>query len=142
MDVTYVAMVIHLCCKYLAPMFHTYVTSVSFECCVCFAMPTHVFFPSVSDICCKYFNCFGRMLQMFHLNVIKIDLVLHILQWDPSTAATYCSCWARLHVCLCAGGTTMWARNTEQRGPLCSRGRRCGVGPHMKQAQQARTSEH
>jgi hypothetical protein len=24
------------------------------------------------------------MLQMFSLNVVKVDLVLHMLQWDPS----------------------------------------------------------
>jgi hypothetical protein len=36
-------------------------------------------FASVSDICCKCFNCFGRMLQVFHLDVAKVDLMLHML---------------------------------------------------------------
>jgi hypothetical protein len=49
-------------------------------------------FAGVSDVCCKCFNCFERMLQVFHLVVAKVDLVLHVLQWDhvpqpPATAA-------------------------------------------------------
>ena len=36
-------------------------------------------FPGVSDVCCKYFNYFGRMLQVFHLNIIKVDFgVTHV----------------------------------------------------------------
>ena len=73
---TYVASVSSECCIY----FHTYVESVSSRCCVCFAMSTHVF-PS----------CFERMLQMFPLDIAKIDLVLHMLQWTPSIAVTCCS---------------------------------------------------
>jgi hypothetical protein len=48
-----------------------------------FAMATHMFssffwsFASVSDVCCKCFICFGRMLQVFYLNVAKVDRVLH-----------------------------------------------------------------
>jgi hypothetical protein len=42
------------------------------------------------------------MLQMFHLNVAKVDLVLHILQWDPPATATYCSYWG-IVVCHRAG---------------------------------------
>ena len=34
---------------------------------------------AVLDVCCKCFNCFGRMLQMFSLDVAKKDLVLHML---------------------------------------------------------------
>jgi hypothetical protein len=34
-------------------------------------------FISVSDVCCKCFNCFERVLQMFHLDV-SIDWVLHL----------------------------------------------------------------
>jgi hypothetical protein len=49
------------------------------RCCICFAMATHVFF-RVSDVCCKCFNCFGHMLQIFPLDVAKVDLVLHMLQ--------------------------------------------------------------
>jgi hypothetical protein len=37
-------------------------------------------FASVLNVCCKYFSCFRRMLQLFHLNVAKLDLVLHIFQ--------------------------------------------------------------
>jgi hypothetical protein len=44
-------------------------------------------FASVSDICCKCFSYFGRMLQVFHLDVTKLDLVLHMLHWYPAAAA-------------------------------------------------------
>jgi hypothetical protein len=27
------------------------------------------------------------MSQMFHLNVTKVDLILHMLQWDPLASA-------------------------------------------------------
>ena len=67
--VTYVS---HICCKCLIRMlhmFHTYVASVSSGCCICFAMATHVF----------SFNYFGCKLQVFHLNIAKVDMVLHML---------------------------------------------------------------
>jgi hypothetical protein len=49
-------------------------------------------FASVSDICCMCFICFEHILQVFHLNITKIDLLLHMLQQDPSAADAYCSC--------------------------------------------------
>jgi hypothetical protein len=55
-----------------------------------FAMATHVFpsffwcFVSVSDVCCKCFSYFGRTLQVFNMDVAKVDCVLHMLQcaWE------------------------------------------------------------
>jgi hypothetical protein len=32
------------------------------------------YFASVSDVCCKCFSYFRRMLQVFHLNVVKVYL--------------------------------------------------------------------
>jgi len=55
-------------------------------------------FPRVSDVCCKCFNCFGRTLQMFPLDVAKVDLMLHMLQWDPYAATACCNYWARVGV--------------------------------------------
>ena len=73
-------------------MLQAYVSSVSYVCCKCLIWMLHTFamafkcffrcFASVSEVCCKCFNCFGRMLQVFNLNVAKADLVLHMLQWD------------------------------------------------------------
>jgi hypothetical protein len=40
-------------------------------------------FISVLNICCKYFNCFGRMLQVFHLDVAKVDQMLH-MSWGAT----------------------------------------------------------
>jgi hypothetical protein len=34
------------------------------------------------------------MLRVFHLDVAIVDLMLHMLQWDPPTVVAYCSCWA------------------------------------------------
>jgi hypothetical protein len=80
--------------------FHIYVASVSSKCLYMFALATHMFssffdvFTSVSDVCYKCFSCFGRnILQVFHLNVAKVDLVLHMLQREPPAAAACCSCW-------------------------------------------------
>jgi hypothetical protein len=44
-------------------------------------------FSSVSDECCKYFSCFGHMLQMFHLNIAKVDRMLHMLNGTHFAAA-------------------------------------------------------
>jgi hypothetical protein len=73
-----------------------YVLNVSSRCCIYFAMATHVFSGAL-DVCCKCFSCFGCMLQVFRLSVAKIDLVLHMLQWNPLAAATCCSCWSTVH---------------------------------------------
>ena len=98
-------MAIHVCCKcfYLdvakvdmdvayTCMLQAYISSVSYVCCKCLIWMLHTFamafkcffrcFASVSEVCCKCFNCFGRMLQVFNLDVAKADLVLHMLQWD------------------------------------------------------------
>jgi hypothetical protein len=39
----------------------------------------HVFFASVSYACFECFNCFVRMLQMFRLDVLKVDMVLQLM---------------------------------------------------------------
>jgi hypothetical protein len=41
---------------------------------------------------CKCFNCFRRILQMFPQDISKVDLMLHMLQWDPSAAAIGPAC--------------------------------------------------
>jgi hypothetical protein len=71
----YVARVLSKCCIYLE-VFHPDVAYVSHMlqvfssgCCTCSAMATHVF-PW----------CFIRMLQVFYLDVAKVDLVLHMSQ--------------------------------------------------------------
>jgi hypothetical protein len=35
----------------------------------------------VASLCFKRFRCFRRLFQMFRLDVLKVDLVLHMLQW-------------------------------------------------------------
>jgi hypothetical protein len=62
-------------------MFHTYVASVLYGCCICLQWFSRVFkcFASVADTCCKCFSYFVRMLQVFYLDVSKVDRILHIL---------------------------------------------------------------
>jgi hypothetical protein len=90
LGVEYVSHIYCNCFIQMFHMFHTYVLSVSSGCCIYFAMATHVF-PGVSDVCCKYFNCFGRMLQVLsrcyksrsvvaHITV-KLICSTHLLQW-------------------------------------------------------------
>jgi hypothetical protein len=97
-----------VCCTcfiWVLHMFHTYVASVSSECCICFTHMLQVFhlyatyvlqwlhtcFPRVLGIYFKCFNYFECMLQMFPLDVAKVDLALHMLQWDLSAAVACCS---------------------------------------------------
>jgi hypothetical protein len=78
----------------------------------------------VSYVCCKRFNCFGRMLQIFSLNVTKVDLVLHMLRWNPFAAAVYyCSYWVRLHTRGCGEDTSGRCGKSCQR-----RSTRSGMG--------------
>ena len=62
-----------VCCKcvYLdvADVFHTYIISVLSKCCICCTSDTHV-----ASVCFKCFYCFKRMLQVFYLDVAKVDL--------------------------------------------------------------------
>jgi hypothetical protein len=74
-------------------VFYMYVAKVDPDvACVCYSF--QVFFFGVLQLfqtyICKYFNYFGCMLQVFHLDIAKVDMVLHMLQWDhqpqPPTA--------------------------------------------------------
>jgi hypothetical protein len=133
-------------------MFHSYVASISSGCCICFThmlqvfhldvayvLQWHMCFPGVSDVCCKYFNCFGRMLQVFHPDIAKVDLMLHILQCDPSAAAACYSCWAHMHACGCGASDRCGkrCRHKSRWSPRVGahrRKKRSGAGPHVKQA--------
>jgi hypothetical protein len=68
---TYVSSV---CSKYFILFFRRMFANVSSECWICFHT-CEVF----SCIFCKCFNCFVRMLQMFHLDVSKVDQVLQLI---------------------------------------------------------------
>jgi hypothetical protein len=72
----------------------TYVTSVYLD--VAYACNGFQVFSGVSQVFHTYVAsvsvAFGCMLQVFHLNVAKVDRVLHMLQWGPPVVAAYCSC--------------------------------------------------
>jgi hypothetical protein len=90
-----VAMVVHVCCKRLSLMFYLflymYIASVSDACPMCFICLLLYYVASVasgcfksrsgcftycngvSTICFKYFIYFRCMLQMFYLDVTKVD---------------------------------------------------------------------
>ena len=93
-----------VCCKCLSPMFHQFFFHVSCKCFICILL--HVAsvasgcFKSksgcctccngVSTICHKCFICFRHILQMFYLDVAKVDLVLHMLQQLQTYVASVC----------------------------------------------------
>jgi hypothetical protein len=52
-DVAYVAIVVHVCCKGLLPMFHLCLSG----CCICFTHMLHVFYLDVAYVC-KGFEVF------------------------------------------------------------------------------------
>jgi hypothetical protein len=66
-DVAYVVSVSEVRYKSLFKIFHmfqTYVASVLSECCTCYI-------DYVASVCSKYFICFSRMLELFHLSIEK-----------------------------------------------------------------------
>jgi hypothetical protein len=80
-DVAYVAIAIYGCCKSIFKLFHmfqTFVSNVTSSCSKAdlgvayVAVATHMFLSA----CFKCFICFGLMLQMFYLDVSKVDRVL------------------------------------------------------------------
>jgi hypothetical protein len=66
-DIAYVVSVSDVHCKSLFKIFHmfqTYIASVLSECCICYI-------GYVASVCSKYFICFSRMLELFHLSIEK-----------------------------------------------------------------------
>jgi hypothetical protein len=63
-DVTYVAIVIHICCKFMFPMFYLFFPDVYCKC-------VYLDVAYVSDICYK---CFIWMLRIFY-NVFQVFLM-------------------------------------------------------------------
>ena len=64
--------------------FQTYILSVSSECCKSQSRMLDILrwqYTHVASLCFNCFMCFRHLFQMFHLNVSKVDLVLHMLQW-------------------------------------------------------------
>ena len=119
----------------VSSIFQTYVESVFIQmfvyvshiCCKCFIWMLHMFAMANTHV---FSQCFKHMLQVFQLfrtyvasvssKCYKLDLVLHILQLDPSAITACCSYWARLHARGCGGGTS------DRHGKPCERKSRCG----------------
>ena len=145
------------CCKRLSQYFicflYTYVASVSdacLKCLICFllyvASVASRCFKSrsgcctccngISTICHRYFICFRRMLQRFHLDFVKVDLVFKCCSGTHLPQPPACSCWARVHACRSGGARAVdvdryvaphghaQAMETERRRPP----REAGVG--------------
>jgi hypothetical protein len=100
-----VSSVSDVCCKCFIWMLHVYASVLSrcciymqvfqvfsYVCCKCFhldvamfVMATHVFssfsgvLPVFQTHFASVFSCFERMLQVFHLNIAKVDRMLHML---------------------------------------------------------------
>jgi hypothetical protein len=66
-DVAYVAMVVHVCCKGLLPMFHLCVSGCKLQvcfsgCCICFTHTLHLFY---LDVAYGYNGFFEVFLDVF-----------------------------------------------------------------------------
>ena len=70
---TYVASVF----IWMLHIFHTYVASVLSGYCVCMLAIVFNFFKSALDACFECFICIFCMLKVLHLDVLKVDRVLH-----------------------------------------------------------------
>jgi hypothetical protein len=75
LDFTYVAMTIYVCCKYMFQVFRLFqmhVSNVLSGCCRSVSRCLHNM--HVASVCFKCFRCFICMLQVFYLDVAKLDL--------------------------------------------------------------------
>ena len=99
-DIAYVAMVVHVCCKLLFPMFHLFFQSTLqvclLVCCICFTHMLQVFYLDVAYVLQWFLSVFHmflqvfqmhvscvssairRILQVLHPDVLKVDRVLHL----------------------------------------------------------------
>jgi hypothetical protein len=76
---------VDLDCAYTC-MLHAYVSSVSYVCCKCFIWMSHMFAMIFKSGVLQVFHThvlsissvFSCMLQLLHLNVSKVDQVLHM----------------------------------------------------------------
>ena len=100
-DVPYVAMVVHVCCKRLFPMFHLFfrcMLQVCLSgCCICFTHMLQVFYLDVAYVCNgfqAFFRCFcssvssifRRILQLLHRDVSNVDQVFAHVAMSPARA--------------------------------------------------------
>jgi hypothetical protein len=119
--------------------FHTYVASVLSGCCICF----HTYVVSVLSGCCVFFQwflsvfmrfckCFRYMFQVFYLPLdisnaayrcFKSISVLHMLQLDPPSLATNCSCWGVAEQVQMAKGARAVPHASDARAARAPRGR-------------------
>jgi hypothetical protein len=61
-------------------MFLTHVASVLSGCCICCN-------DYVANVCSKYFICFRRVLQLFHLRVAEVDMDVGLLSEEERASA-------------------------------------------------------
>jgi hypothetical protein len=132
-DVTYVSMVVYVCCKRLFPMFHLFldvfskcvyldISYVSHICCKCLSgccVYLQWFlsvFPNVSDLCFKCFIC----LQTYVASIVSRCFKNRsgYCTWDARGDASYPCMSARLWRRLGSTGPA-WARETQAQVGTC-----------------------
>ena len=77
LDVAYVALAIHICCKCMFKCFscfETYVVSCLSGCCICCTSYTR----TLQVYVFKCFSCFKCMLQMFYLDVVYVAVAIDV----------------------------------------------------------------
>ena len=100
-------------------MLQVYVSSVSgvlSECCICLHLLS-----SVSDVWCNCFGCFEHMLQVFYLNVVKVDIVLNMQQWDHLSQPPIAAARAPLSRRKRSPRACAWEAKEMRAIPVCGR---------------------
>jgi hypothetical protein len=57
------------------------------------------------------------MLQVFHLDVAKVDL--YMLQWEPPAVDAYCSCWGTAELVQTVPSACVREAKGAQAVPMC-----------------------
>jgi hypothetical protein len=123
-----------ICLTHMLQVFHL---NVSYFC------SGYTCFPDILDVCCKCFDNFGRMLQVFYLDITKVDLVCsgtccsgtHLSQ-QPAAAARPTCMHVGVEGARAAGaGNGAGVDKTRHRVGTRRHEKQSSVGPHMKQVQ-------
>jgi hypothetical protein len=78
-DVAYVAMVVHICCKFLLSMFHL----CFYACCKCVyldvAYVSHIDYKCFIWMLCMFASVFHVFLQVFHTHILNVSFVFRCM---------------------------------------------------------------
>jgi len=98
-DVAYIAMIVHICCKCLFPMFDLFFSDVCFKCVyldvlyvshICFTHMLQIFFLDVAYVRNCFSSVFHVFFNMFHMHVSNVSVVFQVF------FMCFCMCFRRM----------------------------------------------